>query len=138
MNNWKTTLFGCIAAAATAITQVDGLPASLKSACMCVTAVSGALFAFFCQDAPSSGKPLSSGLSVLALCLLTLSVVGCTMVGFKAAVSNPSFGSLSVAVGGGAIGKGAASTNTVDALVSAPSLAVASGTNTASTNTVGP
>jgi hypothetical protein len=125
MKNWRTTLFGSVTAAATAVSQVEGIPPKLKSACILVIAVAGALFAFFCADAPPSQTTNNQArLFVLALPLAAALLAGCTMMGFRLTVSNPSIGTATLAIGGGAIG--AASTN---CNVMADVCAVATNTN---------
>jgi hypothetical protein len=105
MSNWKTTLFGSVAAAAGSLSQVPGISPSVKLWSISIAAASGALFAFFCADAkPSPSIPASLvGLAfIAALCYL---LIGCTGAGFRLGLKNTPFGSAEINLKGVAFGR---------------------------------
>ena len=55
MKNWKTTLFGGVAAVCGAVSQVPGIPEEYKTYAVIGAAASGALFAFFSKDSQMTG-----------------------------------------------------------------------------------
>jgi hypothetical protein len=104
MNNPRTTIFGGLAAAAVAASQVEGIPERWKTVLVVLGAVFGSLFAFFAKDATPTPKLPGRVLCALIVPFGLLIAAGCTLAHFRTAVSSPTFGSLSVSIGGGTIG----------------------------------
>lgn len=55
MKNWKTSLFGGLAAACGAVSQAPGVPDEYRMYAVIGAAASGALFAFFSKDHDVTG-----------------------------------------------------------------------------------
>ncbi|HUD74481.1 MAG TPA: hypothetical protein VMQ76_05360 [Terracidiphilus sp.] len=99
-----TTWFGALAAAATAIAAVPGMPEGVKHAAAAAAAVALALLGFFAADAkPTPTIPKAAKIIAVAFAGITL-LAGCTLSHFALAAANPTFGSLSIDVGHGAVG----------------------------------
>jgi hypothetical protein len=104
MTRSPTTIYGAIAAATGALSQVQGLPPRIQTAAVAVAAISVALMGFFAADAkPTPVLPVTTGLIVLAIAAL-LVATGCTLGGFGLDVSSPTFGSVTLDIGHGTIG----------------------------------
>lgn len=50
MSDWKTTIFGIIAAAAGGVAAASGMPAIVHQVAIIAATIAGSLFAFFAKD----------------------------------------------------------------------------------------
>jgi hypothetical protein len=104
-----TSVFGIVGALALAVSQVDGLPSAVHLHCLIVSAVCVALLGFYAAD--RTPRPPLPAAMVLAVVLVVLCGVcsGCRVGGFALKVASPTFGSVGITVGNGAIGNAAVS-----------------------------
>lgn len=115
----KVWIFGLVAAVASAAAATVQSPAWLHQILEVVAVVAGVLAGYHWPGGGKKGEsqvPIknnngSSGTIVALLLLVTLAMlgVGCRFAGFSLGLSSPAWGSVSLAVDGGAIGSPAQS-----------------------------
>lgn len=116
MRDWRTTVCGVLAAASLLGFAELGLPDPWPKLLAWLCAVALAALGYHATDCTKCPGLTARKAAGLLLVLLLVAVAGCSVARFTMRVSNPTFGSLSVSVGGGAIGKPAlaAATNRVE------------------------
>jgi Na+/phosphate symporter len=104
MRDWKTTLAGAATAAIIAIQALPNHPGTVPKLQVILIAVGVALLGFFAKDAttPLASVPVRVGVLLCAGALVVLA--GCTISQLQFAVTNPTFGSLDLSIGGGSVG----------------------------------
>ncbi len=108
MKSWKTTLAGLIAACCLWALQEPDLTPNWKMFFRLISALSVALLGLHAQDCPPNCQGnVAKNLNLLLLGLMVVSGVGCAVHGCKFGLSAPPFGSFSIDLRGGAVGKGA-------------------------------
>ena len=106
-----TSVFGCLGAIALAVSQVPGLPSTLHTVCVCISAASVAALGYHAADA--TPRPPTPPIVLFALLLgaLLVACAGCKVGGLGVSVSSPPFGSVGITLDGGVIGHGRLATN---------------------------
>lgn len=105
MSNWRTTVCGVLAAASLLGFAGMGLPDPWPKLLAWLCAVALAALGYHATDC--STCPGLAARKAAGLCLLVLLVclAGCAVSSFNLSLRSPTFGSLGLKIGGGAIGK---------------------------------
>lgn len=135
MRSWKTTVSGLVAAFCmmflTILQEFPSKPGKLLMVACSLALASLGYHAVDCSRCPGDKARRAAAFAVVAL---ALSCAGCAMSGFRLSLTGTPFGSLSVGVGGNAIGN--AYSNAVPALYKAPEASQGT-TNTLPVKSVG-
>lgn len=104
MKNPRTTIFGCLAAAAGAVAALPDVAGTWHLIAVAIAASAGACFAFFAQDAKAPAARPTAVMLGLAILGAGVILCGCTIAGLGAHAVIPSVGDYSVTIAGGTIG----------------------------------